>query len=189
MKLTRREKSHLIIALGELINLRLLESERFINAPNKELDAFNKREAIFMEQIDTLQIDLKKSKEELAQEYEFLKNQFEKEVAQTKNKLDQKEKEKSEIRFELDEIMNTLKDLKYESKESTNNYKVNALNIINSLAILLKNPETEKNELNDLKDNMERLISEQFEITNKIESKIDTNINRLEELLTEFSIK
>ena len=41
MKLTRREKSHLIIALGELINLRLLESERFINAPNKELDALD----------------------------------------------------------------------------------------------------------------------------------------------------
>jgi len=39
-KFTRREKSYLIIALGELIKTRLFESEDFIDTPNKDLDEF-----------------------------------------------------------------------------------------------------------------------------------------------------
>jgi len=155
---------------------------------NKEIDAFNKREMMYNEQINALQIDSKKT-ELIQQEYEFLKKHLEEEIRQTKFELGEKEKEKSEIRFELGGIIKTLNDLKYESREANSNYNVNSINIINSLAILLKNPETENNELNNVKDNLEKLISEQFEITNEIESKIDTNIKRLEELLTEFNIK
>lgn len=40
IKFTRREKSYLIIALGELIKTRLFESEDFIDTPNKDLDEF-----------------------------------------------------------------------------------------------------------------------------------------------------
>ena len=40
-KFTRKEKSYLIIALGELINLRQEESESFINTPNRELSDFD----------------------------------------------------------------------------------------------------------------------------------------------------
>ena len=40
IKFTRKEKSHLIIALGELIKTRALESEDFIDTPNKDLDEF-----------------------------------------------------------------------------------------------------------------------------------------------------
>ena len=40
IKFTRREKSYLIIALGELIKTRALESEDFIDTPNKDLDEF-----------------------------------------------------------------------------------------------------------------------------------------------------
>jgi len=37
---TRREKSYLLIALGELIHIRQDESESFLNVPNRELDEF-----------------------------------------------------------------------------------------------------------------------------------------------------
>lgn len=37
---TRKEKSYLLIALGELIHIRQDESESFLNVPNTELDDF-----------------------------------------------------------------------------------------------------------------------------------------------------
>ena len=40
IKFTRKEKSYLLIALCQLMNQRAIESEEFIDAPNRELDEF-----------------------------------------------------------------------------------------------------------------------------------------------------
>lgn len=134
---------------------------------NKEIDAFNKKEAMYMNQIKSLQIDL------------------EEEVVQKKIEFNKKAEEKSEIRFELDRIINTLNDLKYENKESFMNYQDQSIQILSNLENLVENPSLREQEIKILKNNLGEFMNEQNTRINKIEEKLATNLTRLEELMTE----
>ena len=155
---------------------------------NKEIEAFNKKEAMYMKRIYTLQTDAKDT-DEIAQEYYFLEKQLKEEVAQAKIELEKKEKEKSEIRFELDSIMNTLNDLKYENKESFMNYQDQSIQILSNLENFVENPSLREQEIKILQNNLGEFMNEQNTRANKIEEKLATNLTRLEELMTEFKIR
>ena len=160
--------------------------DNLIKKLNKEIDILIKKETIYKEEINEMNIKLNQREEKLTEEYAFLKNQLEITVAQKNMELKEKEKEKLDVRFEIDKIMNTLNDLKYENKESFMNYRDQSIQILSNLENLVKNPSLTEQEIKFLRNNLGEFMKEQNTRTKKIEEKLAANMTRLEELLTEF---